>query len=135
MLRRIHWGEEKYKGGQEELVYLVSNAQRVAEAGLDFAFTDRHAVRRYAAFSNTLDDLTRIDWRLMIATWWDRIPEYPDRKERKQAEFMVHGFLPWELVGFLAVMTPQMQQRVEAILTDFPASMRRPVRVEPDWYH
>ena len=96
MLSAIHWGQvPTYQGGQEELVYMVSSVQRVVEAGLDFVFTDRHAVYRYAAFLTNLDDLREIDWRLMLATWWNNIlPEYPDRKERKQAEFLVYKFFP-----------------------------------------
>lgn len=125
-----------YTGSQEELVYMVSSVQRVAEAGLDFVFTDRHAVYKYAAFLTNLDDLREIDWRLILATWWTNIlPEYPDRIERKQAEFLAHRCFPWDLVGFLAVMTPLMKRRVEDLLAEYPSSVRRPVRIEQDWYY
>lgn len=124
-----------YDKGQGELVYLVLKLQSVAEAGLDFVFTDRHAAIGYAAYYTDPADLGEIDWDLMPATWWNNIPEYPDRKERKQAEFLVHEFVPWDLVEFLAVMTPQVKERVEAMLAQHPISMRRPVRIERGWYY
>ena len=135
MLLRIHSGLERYKGGQGQLVYLVSSVQRVTEAELDFVFTDRHGIRRYAQFFTETHDLRKIDWRLMRATWWDAIPEYRDRKERKQAEFLVHKAIPWDLIGFIAVMTPSMQRRVETLLEEYPPPIRKPVRVERDWYY
>jgi hypothetical protein len=124
-----------YDKGQGELVYLVLKLQSVAEAGLDFVFTDRHAATGYAAFYTDPADLREIDWDLMPATWWNNTPEYPDRKERKQAEFLVHDFVPWDLVEFLAVMTPRMKERVETVLARHPTSARRPVRVERGWYY
>lgn len=124
-----------YDKGQGELVYLVLKLQRVAEAGLDFVFTDRHAATGYAAFYTDPADLREIDWDLMPAKRWNNVPEYPDRKERKQAEFLVHEFVPWDLVEGLAVMTPRMKERVEAVLAQYPAPMRRPVLVRRGWYY
>jgi hypothetical protein len=57
MLLRIQSGQGRYKGGQKRLVYLVSSVQRVIEAGLDYVFTDRHGIRRYAAFFTDPSDL------------------------------------------------------------------------------
>jgi hypothetical protein len=71
----------------------------------------------------------------MPARWWQNIPEYPDRKERKQAEFLVHKFFPWSLVEFLAVMNPQMQRYVEALLAEYHSDVYRPVRIERAWYY
>lgn len=116
-------------------MYLALKLQSVAEAGLDFVFTDRHAATGYAAFYTDPADLREIDWDLMPARRWNNIPEYPDRKERKQAEFLVHEFVPWDLVEVLAVMTLQMKQRVEALLARQPSSSRRPVLVKRGWYY
>lgn len=136
MLYAIHGGRVAcYEGGQGELVYLVSSVQRIVKAGLGFVFTERHAVLNYAEFFTDLINLAQVDWNLMPARWWNDIPRYPDRKERKQAEFLVHGFLPWDLVESLAVMNPQMQRRVETLFAEYPASIRRLVRVERDWYY
>ncbi len=105
------------------------------EAGLNFVFTDRSAVYDYATFYTNPMNLSKLDWNLMPARWWKNIREYPDRKERKQAEFLVHEFFPWNLVESLAVMTPQMQRRVEELIAAHPDPMHRPVRVERGWYY
>ncbi len=135
MLYAINGGAvTSYDKGQGDLVYLVLKLQTAVEAGLDFVFTDRHAATGHAAFYADLADLREIDWTLMRAKWWSDSPEYPDRKERKQAEFLVHGFVPWDLVEFLAVMTPRMRERVEAILAQHPPSTHKPVHVVRGWY-
>lgn len=135
MLYRVHTGQEDYQGNQEELVYFVSSVQSVDESGIDYVFTDRHGILVYTDFFTELDNLSKIDWRLMIATSWHEIAEYRDRKERKQAEFLVHRQLPWSLVGFVAVMNPRMKERVEEIFAEYPSSDSRPVRIERDWYY
>lgn len=124
-----------YDRGQYELVYLVLKLQSVAETGLDFVFTDRHAVTDHAAFYTDPADLSRVDWDLMSSRWWSDTPSYPDRKERRQAEFLVHKFVPWGLVEFLAVMTPYMKQRVENLIAQYPTPSRKPVLVKQDWYY
>lgn len=136
MMYAINGGQvASYDKGQDELVYVVLKFESVANAGLDYVFTDRHAATGYAAFYTDPADLRNIDWNLMASKWWNNIPEYPDRKERKQAEFLVHGSVPWDLVEGLAVMTPQMKERVEAILAQHSSSVLRPVRVKRDWYY
>lgn len=124
-----------YHKGQGELVYLVLKLRSVTESGRDFVFTDRHAVTGYAKFYTDLAHLREIDWELMPAKWWNDIPVYPDRKERKQAEFLVHEFVSWDLVELLAVMSSRMKERVEDLLKQHPSSARKPVLVKPDWYY
>jgi hypothetical protein len=135
MLLRIHSGLEDYQGGQEELVYLVSSVQSVDESSIDYVFTDRHGIRFYAEFFTEPSNLNKIDWRLMIANSWNEIESYRDRKERKQAEFLVHSQLPWSLVGFVAVMTPRMKERVEELFTKYPSLNSKPITIERDWYY
>jgi hypothetical protein len=124
-----------YDRGQGELVYLVLKLQAVAETGLKFIFTDRHAVTDHVAFYTDPDDLGRVDWDLMSSSRWNDIPEYLDRKDRRQAEFLVHAFVPWDLVAGLAVMTSYMKEKVERLLARYPTPSRRPVVVRRGWYY
>ncbi len=136
MMYAINGGAvESYNRGQAELVYLVLNFQRVAGAGLKFVFTDRHAATNHAVFYTNPADLRRIDWDLMSSPRWNNIPEYRDRKDRRQAELLVHAFVPWDLVDSLVVMTPYMKQRVDNLLTQYPTLARRPVFVKRNWYY
>lgn len=88
----------------EEIVYCVTSVQRILNAGLDFVFTNGHAVDSFSVqFSNSditrLDDL--IDWEAVKTTDWKRENDL-DLKRRKQAEFLVLGDVPVEAVlGFV----------------------------------
>lgn len=74
----------------EAIVILVSSLRRVAELGIGFVFTDRHAYVQTASFFNSLDDLGRVDWPLLQARDFRNDPEDPGKKERYRAEALVH---------------------------------------------
>lgn len=78
----------------DEIVILMSSLRRVAELGIPFVFTDRHAYVQTASFYNSLDDLERLDWPLLQARDFRNDPEDPGKKERYQAEALIHRHLP-----------------------------------------
>lgn len=51
-----------------------------------------------------------IDWQLMQDTIWRNTEAEPDRVERRMAEFLVHGRVPWE--AFLGVAVRTEEHRV-----------------------
>ena len=59
-----------YEEGQEPLVYLVSTAQAVEEAGLSFAFTDGHAIMRLSEQYFDLSNLDKLSWGVINGTYW-----------------------------------------------------------------
>lgn len=66
MLYNIHTGRGGVRQvGNEDIVILVSSMHRVAELGLPFVFTDRHAYPWTANFYNSLENLSAIDWPLL----------------------------------------------------------------------
>lgn len=79
MLKAIHSGHVTgYRGGQDGVAHVVSTAQRIRDANLDFVFTDYHAVVAYAKFYDDLGDLDKINWELFFeqptlggyCKWW-----------------------------------------------------------------
>ncbi|RJP39076.1 MAG: DUF4433 domain-containing protein [Phycisphaerales bacterium] len=135
MLYRIHTGWGVKRVDQSAIAYLVSSAQVVASAGLRFVFTDRHSLARVASFSDRLDQLGIVDFDVAYAEQWSTTPEYPDRQEKKQAEFLVHGAMPWPLVGEIGVLNQKASDRVRAILAAYPDRHRPRVFCEPSWYY
>jgi hypothetical protein len=134
MLYRIsRGGVEGYTGGQEAVIYLVTTAQAVAEAGCGFVFTDGHGIMELSQFFDDLAHLDRIDWQVMRAQYWRDTDEDPDRSRRRQAEFLVYERLPWRLVHEVGVKTERMRRRVEKELTG--ASPKPPVLVRRGWYY
>ncbi len=134
MMFAIHTNSVKnYCGGQDELVYLVSSVESVMEKGLPFCFTDGHAVEAITSFFKDIGELRNIDWEIVGHWSWKKTPDDLDRKRRKQAEFLVHGFFPWELVDRIGVFDSDMKENVTNIVkghTHIPM-----ITVEKKWYY
>ena len=111
----------------------VPTCQLVAAAGLDFTFTEGHAELAYSSFFEDLVDLDKVDWRIMRSRWWNDTVEDMDRKRRRQAEFLVHDFFPWELVTRIGVINDDIAEQVNEVLQG-PAH-RPTVVVERTWYY
>lgn len=119
--------------GQTPILHLVTTAELIAEQGLPFAFTDGHAVMNYSIFYDSLNDLSNVDWNVMNARMWTDTIDDSDRSRRRQAEFLVHDFLPWNLIIGIGVINEQIQRQTEQILQDMNQTTR--VRVRPRWYY
>lgn len=107
-----------HQGGveQEKMVYFMSNTETIEQLGLPFVFTDAHAIMWLTSFYESLDDLDKIDWDIMNATIWTDDVEHPNRKSKRQAEFLVHQQVPLEACIGLAVMNSKMEHEVKQII-------------------
>lgn len=135
MLYRI-WKNEVvgYEDGQRPVVYVVTSVERLQELGLDFVFTDGHSL---AELTEWFDDSTRLvdlPWNDIEADFWFDTPEDPDRGRRKQAELLVHEFVPWEaVVGISAIddeMVTEVSRRLKASGLEPPY-----LKAMPRWYY
>jgi len=134
MLYAIHQGGvDGYDGGQEPVVHLVAQAEQIENADLPFTFTDGHAVMVLSDFYDDLADVHHVDLALMRARYWFDTDTQPDRKRRRQAEFLVHEFLPWTFIEEIGVKTAEMKTAVEATLRH--ANHAPPVVVRAGWYY
>lgn len=136
MLYLIHCGnhpELTYRGGQAPILHLEADLnETVAWAerkGRRWAFSLSNAGAYYAEFRNRVDQLGEVDWAAVEAT------DFRDKqvKERKQAEFLVHEFFPWNLVRRIGVHSLSLQMRVARLLSGGGA--RPVVEVRRDWYY
>lgn len=134
----------QFVGGQAEVVHLVSDAQSVAERKLDFLFSDYHAIVAYAKFYDQLSELDKIDWELFFESpriggycqWWfsnANKQRYLKRSETRQAEFLVHGMFPLQLIREIGVANDKIASRVAAELEK--AKWKVPVLARPEWYY
>lgn len=87
-----------------EIIILVTSLPRLADQGVPFVYTDRHAYLVNAHFSSSLDDLdTRIDWDILRNSNFSYDHRDPGKMERYQAEALVYQSLDFEhLLGILA---------------------------------
>ena len=135
MLFAIHKGKiEGYEGGQASILHLVTSPQDIANASLDFVFTDGHAVMGYTTFYNDLASLSEaIDWEIMESQYWNDTNEDGDRKRRRQAEFLVYRRVPWSLIRGIGVQNEAAKGEVNKILED--CGQTADVRVLPNYYY
>jgi hypothetical protein len=135
MLYAIHKGRiEGYTGGESGVVYLVSSAESVDAAGLDWVFTDGHAeMSPLTSFYDDFNDFDKIDWDVLGSTFWNDTDEHPDRKRKRQAEFLVHQFFPWELVRKVGVYGSSAADTVTEVVGAAPHQPE--VITERRWYY
>jgi hypothetical protein len=124
---------QDFAGQQSDIIYLISTAQAIHQANIPFVFTDRHAKLFYANFYSELRDLSNIDWELIESKIWHNTPALFDRKERKQAEFLVYQHLPTDLVLGITCYNTGILRTIEQILQENASSI--PVRAHASWYY
>ncbi|MEN9425273.1 MAG: hypothetical protein RL122_2656, partial [Pseudomonadota bacterium] len=61
--------------------------------------------------------------------------EDPDRKRRRQAEFLVHQCVPWACIAGIGVYDAAQQSRVTSILDNAPSIHKPTVKVLRKWYY
>ena len=122
-----------YGGGQDEIVYLVTSTETIAQERLRFVFTDRNAALGLARYGDDLQDLDGyLDWELMEGLMWYDTAEEPDRMERRMAEFLVHGHVPWSAFVGVAARDDEKCQEAEHEMSS--VGIEIPVRPRPSWY-
>jgi hypothetical protein len=125
--------ELTYRGGQEPIVHLEFDLQEVATwadaNGRRWAFTLSNAGAYYAEFRSRLDQLGEVDWTAVGSTDF----RSQTVKEGKQAEFLVHGFVPWELVVRIGVHSAATAAQSAAAISS--AGHQPPIDVLPGWYY
>ena len=130
--RRNHQ-DMTYTDGQDDIIHLEADLNAVIawaeDEGRKWAFTLSNAGAVYARFRSSPDDLGQINWAAVAARDW-RAPEI---REGKQAEFLVHGSFPWELVECIGVRSASVKAQVDGVLRI--AQHRPKIRIQPDWYY
>jgi hypothetical protein len=133
MLYNIHTG---YGGvppvPNDDIVILVSSLHKVAEMGLKFVFTDQHAYPVTARYFNRLKDLGQIDWQLLQARDFKHDPEDPGKKERYQAEALIHRHLPVTALLGIGCHSKAAEARLQPKLQRHKIAADLVVR--PTWY-
>lgn len=89
---------------------------------------------RYSEFFDDLDKLYEvIDWELMGSKYWFDTEDDPNRKCRRQAEFLVYECCPWRHIREIGVINGPYQDLVLQILGN--VDHQPPVEVYSNWYY
>jgi len=114
-------------------IYHIVHADRLpsilADSGL---FCDTEIIRTQRpgtniGLDNDLRDLDKINWSAVDARSW------VNRKDDKQAEFLLERCFPWSLVGEIGVCSTRIKEWVSAALLN--AKHAPIVRTVPEWYY
>ena len=124
--------ELTYRDGQGPIVHLEADLHAVIqwaeESGRRWAFSLSNAGAYYTEFRSRLDELDQLDWRAIAATDF----RSAEVKERKQAEFLLHGRFPIELIERIGVRSAGIQERAATALA---GTRHRPaIEIRQGWY-
>ena len=117
----------------EDIIYLVSSFAEVRKTGSPFIFTDGHAYHLMSQFFNHEDHFNEVDWQAVNLKKWNDTEDDPDRKRRKQTEFLVYQELPFPAIVAIIVYDDAAKSKV---LTKFDeAGIAQNIVVKPSWYY
>lgn len=119
------------KDHQREIVYLVTRPSLCVAQGLEWVFTDSHAVTMLAHFIRDLSDLDRLDWKSIRSDYWGG-DENQETRRRKQAEWLVYRFVPLEAIVGLAAMTAEATDLASNCLQE--AGIPVACKIMRSWY-
>ena len=136
MLYAIHRNNvDGYTGGQKLIIHLVSSVQKVIKNECAYVFTDGHGIMFFTEFFNRIEDLSKIDWNIMVAKYWGDTNEDGDRKRRRMAEFLVHRSFNWPMIIGIGVINEQIAQKVSDIIDGHTIKYKPQIKVKKDWYY
>jgi hypothetical protein len=119
---------------QDSLVYLVACAEDFSPPS--FVVTDGNAAAGWTSHYGTHQDIvTRVDWTVMRATYWNNTDEDGDRMRRRAAEFLVHRFVPWTAIRSVATRIETTRKAVEELYRKLKSQHQPPVTVKGSWYY
>lgn len=125
--------ELAYRDGQAPIIHLEADFHRVVRwadrNGVRWAFTLTNAGARCTEFRADPAGLHDLDWDAIRA---DDFRD-PDVKERKQAEFLVYEYFPFELVERIGVREKGIQARAAQALAQSRYAVT--VEVQAEWYY
>ena len=127
-------GVEGYRGNQREVVHLCAHLAGAIEK-TKWCAASGHAIMALSEFFSNKEDLLSFDWDAIWAKGWG-YPYYTedsDLERRKQAEFLVHRFFPWDLFLGIGVIDDSMRERAESLFAD--TEHKLPVKVKRKWYY
>jgi hypothetical protein len=108
----------------EEIVILVSSLHELAKRGIRFLFTNQHAYPVIAEYYDDLNKLDQIDWK--------KFQNDPGKKERYQAEALVHRYLPIDALIGIGCYNGRVEENVKRDLE--VRALKVQTVVKPTWY-
>jgi hypothetical protein len=133
MLYNVHTGYQCERVPQEEIIYVVSSVEQLASIGATAVIFDRNAtVNTAQQFTLAEAWKSALDWEAINSPDFRHDPARPERKNKQQAECLVHQQLPLNGVIGLVCLNTQIQQQLDATIAGCGVTLR--THVDPKYY-
>jgi hypothetical protein len=136
---------------QNEIIYLVSYAEKIHQNKRPYVFYDVHPIKEYASCYNDIKDLSRIDWDLFFeglliggySKYWQDVedneahPKWINRKAIRQAEFLIHKEVCLQDIIGIATMTQDAKDVVDKKINQIKSEKNNHIliKIKKDWYY
>lgn len=116
----------------DEIIYLVTNTEKLVQMGKYYFYTDGHL---NSVYTQIFDDnnFSKVDLNACKAKYWTNTEKDPDLKRRKQAEFNIHGDLPVNILDGILVYSEKIKRQVLKLLQTYNLELK--VNVKPSYYY
>lgn len=111
---------------------MVSSLRDLADSGITALYTDRHAYLSMARFFSSLDHLDEISWGPLQRHDFSRDVDDPEKKEKYQAEALVHRHLPIEHLSQIACYNDEGRVFLEESRDELGLELT--ITVRRSWY-
>lgn len=128
-----HKNVDGFSGKQSDIIYLVSSVEKIISAKIPFVFTDGHAYEIFSRFFNQINDLDKVDWTIMGATYWNNTEQDNDRMRRRMAEFLAYQFVPPSCILAIVVYNEKIKNIVGS--TQIKCNTKINTIIKRNWYY
>jgi hypothetical protein len=125
------WGGIRQRNN-DEIVIMVSSLRTLEAENIPFLFTDRHAYLVAAQFYSVLTRLDQIEWGMLQRRDFSNNAEDPSKKERYQAEALIHKHLPVGALAGLVCHNDDVLKSLNVALAKRSQTVK--VAKQPSWY-
>ena len=125
------WGGVPQRSSSD-IAIMVSSLRGLAESGITALYTDRHAYLRPARFFSSLDHLDAISWGPLQRHDFSRDVDDPEKKEKYQAEALVHRNLAIEHLSEIACYSDERRVFLEESRDELGLELT--ISVRRRWY-
>ncbi|MCK5717021.1 MAG: DUF4433 domain-containing protein [Thiomargarita sp.] len=133
LISRANHPKLSYCDGQIPIVHLECDLYTVVkwanENNQRWAFTLSNAGSRYFEDRCDLRQLDQINWDAVQSKW------FQDKKEGKQAEFLVEQRFPWDLVERIGVLKKEIYMEAAHALTVNRKKAKTKIEIKTEWYY
>lgn len=109
---------------QEDIVFVATTFEAIQEHNLEYVFTDRNAKLSLSNFYNQQKDFNKLNWTAIKSKNWNATEDDLERKDLKQAEFLIRNYVPISCIKALIVKSENRKIHFEKLITKLDLNIK-----------